>query len=92
MCPDAGTSGAPATPPQWPRPPPTVSGAIPDSEHHRPKSQMALEMIDELIQWGRTPPVLTADAGYGDTTAFRQGLTDREIGYVVAVKGATVSP
>jgi SRSO17 transposase len=46
-------------------------------------------MIDELIQWGRTPPVLTADAGYGDTTAFRQGLTDREIGYVVAVKGAT---
>ncbi|HEX9834358.1 MAG TPA: transposase, partial [Mycobacterium sp.] len=25
----------------------------------------------------------------GDTTAFRQGLTDRGIGYVVAVKGAT---
>jgi hypothetical protein len=24
-----------------------------------------------------------------DTTAFRQGLTDRQIGYVVAVKGAT---
>jgi len=63
--------------------------AIPDTEHHRPKWQMALEMIDELIQWGRTPPVVTADAGYGDTTAFRQGLTDREIGYVVAVKGAT---
>ena len=33
--------------------------------------------------------MVTADAGYGDTTAFRQGLTDREIGYVVAVKGAT---
>jgi SRSO17 transposase len=46
-------------------------------------------MIDELIGWGRTPPVLSADAGYGDTTAFRQGLTDREISYVVAVKGAT---
>ena len=38
---------------------------------------------------GTNPPELTADAGYGDTTAFRQGLTDREIGYVVAVKGAT---
>lgn len=63
--------------------------AIPEGEHHRPKWRMALEMIDELIGWGRTPPVLTADAGYGDTTAFRQGLTDREIGYVVAVKGAT---
>jgi SRSO17 transposase len=63
--------------------------AIPDTEHHRPKWQMALEMVDELIQWGRTPPVVVADAGYGDTTAFRQGLTDRQISYVVAVKGAT---
>ena len=42
-----------------------------------------------MIQWVRTSPVLTADAGYGDSTAFRQALTDREIGYVVAVKGAT---
>jgi SRSO17 transposase len=63
--------------------------AIPDTEQHRPKWQMALEMIDELIGWGRTPPVVVADAGYGDTTAFRQGLTDRGVGYVVAVKGAT---
>lgn len=63
--------------------------ALPDTEHHRPKWQMALEMIDELIEWGRTPPAVIADAGYGDTTAFRQGLTDRQIGYVVAVKGAT---
>jgi len=63
--------------------------AIPDTERHRPKWQMALEMIDELTAWGRTPPVVTADAGYGDTTAFRQGLTDRQISYVVAVRGAT---
>ncbi|EHB43993.1 hypothetical protein MycrhDRAFT_7012, partial [Mycolicibacterium rhodesiae JS60] len=57
--------------------------AIPEGKQHRPKWQMALEMIDELIGWGRTPPVVTADAGYGETTAFRQGLTDRKIGYVV---------
>jgi SRSO17 transposase len=62
---------------------------IDDTEHHRPKWQMALEMIDELIEWGRTPLVVTADAGYGDTTAFRQGPTDRQIGYVVAVKSVT---
>lgn len=43
----------------------------------------------ELIEWGRTPPVLNADAGYGDTIAFRQGLTDRKVGYVIAAKGAT---
>ncbi|EHB50544.1 transposase [Mycolicibacterium rhodesiae JS60] len=31
--------------------------AIPEGKQHRPKWQMALEMIDELIGWGRTPPV-----------------------------------
>ena len=50
---------------------------------------MAIEMIDELIEWGRIPPVVVADAGYGDTTAFRLALTERGIDYVVAVKGAT---
>jgi SRSO17 transposase len=63
--------------------------AIPDAEHHRPKWEMAIEMIDELIEWGRTAPAAVADAGYGDATAFRLALTGRGIDYVVAVKGAT---
>ena len=63
--------------------------AIPDTEHHRTKWEMAIEMIDELIEWGRIPPTTVADAGYGDATAFRLALTDRGIDYVVAVKGAT---
>lgn len=29
--------------------------AVPEGEHHRPKWQMALEMIDELISWGTHP-------------------------------------
>jgi len=40
--------------------------AIPDTEHHRTKWQMAIEMIDELTEWGRIPPASVADAGYGD--------------------------
>ena len=63
--------------------------AIPDDEHHRRKWELALEMIDELCSWGRTPPPVIADAGYGDITAFRLALTERNIGYVVAVKAAT---
>ncbi|MFA7514381.1 MAG: IS701 family transposase [Mycolicibacterium vanbaalenii] len=63
--------------------------AIPDSEHHRRKWQMALEMIDELIAWGRTPAPVIADAGYGDATALRLALTERDIPYVVAVKATT---
>ncbi|MCR8695275.1 IS701 family transposase [Rhodococcus pyridinivorans] len=65
--------------------------AIPDEERYRTKATMALEMLDELISWGRTPPVIVADAGYGDSATFRQGLTDRDLTYVVAVKGATLA-
>jgi SRSO17 transposase len=63
--------------------------AIPDAEQHRTKWEMAIEMIDELIEWGRIPPTTVADAGYGDATAFRLSLTERGIDYVVAVKGST---
>jgi len=65
--------------------------AIPAEERYRTKAAMALEMLDELISWGRTPPVIVADAGYGDSATFRQGLTDRDLAYVVAVKGATLA-
>jgi SRSO17 transposase len=65
------------------------AAGVPADEHHRPKWKMALEMTDELISWGRTPPTAVADAGYGDITAFREGLTERGIDYIVAVKPAT---
>jgi SRSO17 transposase len=62
---------------------------VPDGVRHVPKWRLALEMIDELRGWGLEPPVVLADAGYGDVTGFRGGLEERELGYVVQVKGAT---
>jgi SRSO17 transposase len=62
---------------------------VPDEVRHRPKWQLALEMIDELIGWGIEPPTVCADAGYGEITAFRQGLDDRQIDYIVQVKATT---
>jgi SRSO17 transposase len=38
---------------------------------------------------GPAPPVLVADSGYGEVGAFRQGLDDRQIPYVVQVKADT---
>ncbi len=32
------------------------------------------------------PPVLVPDAGYGQNADFRDGLSERGIGYVVAVR------
>lgn len=46
-------------------------------------------MLDEVIAWGYQPPVIVADAGYGEITAFRQGLSGRNIPYVLAVKAST---
>lgn len=62
---------------------------IPDTVRHRMKWALALEMIDELDTWGQRPPVIVADAGYGEITAFRLGLKDRGIPFVLAVKATT---
>lgn len=65
------------------------SAKIPDEVRHREKWRLALDMIDELLEWGLEPKVVQADGAYGDTTAFRVGLEQRELEYVVQVKGAT---
>ncbi|MFF2005982.1 transposase [Kitasatospora sp. NPDC058201] len=47
---------------------------IPEDEHHRPKWQLALDMLDELAGTGLRPAALVADAGYGANADFRHGL------------------
>ncbi len=64
---------------------------IPETVRHRTKWSQSLEMIDELASWGHRPPAVVADAGYGDTTAFRLGLSERGINYVVAVTFTTTA-
>jgi SRSO17 transposase len=60
---------------------------IPDEARHRPKWQLALDMLEELAGWELCPPVVVADAGYGTTAAFRDGMTARGWSYVVQVQG-----
>jgi len=62
---------------------------IPEELRHLPKWQLALEIIDQLLEWGLERRVVQADGGYGDITAFRTGLEERELEYVVQVKGVT---
>ena len=68
-----------------------TASKIPDNERYRPKWLMALEMIDELAGWNLRPPLLTADAGYGQVAEFRQGLSDRGIPYIVATTSSTTA-
>lgn len=62
---------------------------LPDDVHHVEKWRLALEMIDELRAWGIEPPVVLGDGAYGDITELRTGLEQREIDYVLDVKGTT---
>ncbi len=81
------------------KPPPTreqimqrrARSKIPDEVRYAPKWRLVLDMLDELASWGQAPPVLTADAGYGQVAAFRAGLTERDIRYVVAVTATTTA-
>jgi len=66
-----------------------AAARIPDEQRYRPKWAIALEILDELAGWGLKPPVLTGDAGYGQVAEFRQGLSDRDIRYIVATTSTT---
>jgi len=68
-----------------------AASKVPDGERYRPTWMMALEMLDELAGWGLRPPLLTADAGYGQVAEFRQGLTERGISYIVATTSSTTA-
>ncbi|MCQ4205537.1 IS701 family transposase [Streptomyces longispororuber] len=60
---------------------------IPPEVHHRPKWTLALAMLDELAGLGLRPAVVAADAGYGNSAFFRRGLEERQLAYVLQVKG-----
>ena len=60
---------------------------VPAGERHRPKWQLALALLDELAAWGLAPPVILADAAYGEVSEFRLGLEQRALPYVVQVPG-----
>jgi SRSO17 transposase len=60
---------------------------IGDEVGHREKWRLALDMIDELMGWGRQPALIVADCGYGDNAEFRHALHERGLTYVVQVSG-----
>ncbi len=53
------------------------------------KWRIALGQIDQLLAQDLPPAPVVADAGYGDTTEFRDGLTERGFSYVVGIKHTT---
>jgi SRSO17 transposase len=54
------------------------------------KTEIAVEQLDALLAQDYPKRPVLADAGYGVDTAFRQGLTDRGLKYVVGITSAVV--
>lgn len=58
---------------------------VPEGTHFRTKAEIALDLLDEAKMLAVPHACVTADAGYGDSPLFLNGLEAREERYVVAV-------
>jgi SRSO17 transposase len=58
---------------------------IPDSVRHRTKHQLAVDQLDQMASWGLPARPVVADCAYGDSTAFRLALSERDLPYALAV-------
>lgn len=63
---------------------------VPDEVSHLTKPHLALELIKEAIENGIPPRVVLADAGYGDSREFRQGVTELGLDYAVGISSNTL--
>ena len=66
---------------------------VPDEIGFLTKPEISLGQIRSMLSDGIAPGVVLADAGYGNSAAFRDGLADLGLAFVVGVMGnATVWP
>jgi SRSO17 transposase len=77
-------------PQEWTDDPARCQAAgVPDEVGFQPNWQLAVELIDQVLSWElERPPVVLADAAYGEVTAFRQALEGRELAYAVGISKA----
>lgn len=77
-------------PEEWAQDPTRRKAAgVPDDVVFLPKWRIALNEIRRLLADLRPRAPVLADAGYGDTTAFRDEIADMGLSYAVGVKGGT---
>ena len=67
-----------------------AKAGIPDDIAFATKPQIALQQIRSLLSEGAPPHCVLADTGYGIDYAFRQGLTDQGLAYMVGITSVVV--
>jgi SRSO17 transposase len=66
-----------------------AAAGVPEDVIFQTKWQLALALIDVQRQDGEPALPVLADAGYGDTAGFRDGLTARSLLYAVGINKTT---
>jgi len=62
------------------------AAGVPEGTSFQPNWRLALALLDEALAWGLAkPPVVLADASYGEVTAFREELQQRGLAYAVGI-------
>ena len=77
-------------PKEWTDDPARCQAAgVPDTVGFQPNWQLAVELIEQGLAWGlEKPPVVLADAAYGEVTAFREALEVHHLAYAVGISKA----
>jgi SRSO17 transposase len=77
-------------PDAWAGDPPrrTLAG-VPEGVEFRTKPEIALEQIGRAVADGVPRGVVVTDAGYGNDTGFREGVTALGLPYVAGIQGTT---
>jgi SRSO17 transposase len=70
-------------------PPRRAVAGVPEEVEFQTKPAIALEQIGRALADGVPPGVVVTDAGYGNDTDFREGVTAQGLPYVAGVQGST---
>ena len=63
---------------------------LPKDVVYRSQAELALELIDQMLNWEVPRLPVVADSAYGNSFEFREQLRQRQLSYVMAVEAKTV--
>ena len=63
---------------------------LPEGLVYRSQTELALELIDQMLSWEVPRLPVVGDSAYGNNYEFRQQLRRRQLSYVMAVEPTTV--
>jgi SRSO17 transposase len=64
---------------------------LPKEVVYRSQTELALELIDQMLRWEVPRMPVVADSAYGNSFDFREQLRQRQLSYVLAVEPSTVA-